>query len=259
MEILVLVKQVPTELAKVELTLANTVDRGGCASSTNPVDKNALEAAVQLKEAQGGTVTVLTMGPESAKAVLKECISVRADKGVRVTDEAFAGSDAYATARVLAKAIQSLGPFDLILAGKQSWDGGTANVAPMVAEFLGLPQVTNVSGIEARDGAAVCKQMLDDGNTTVQVSLPAVVTVDEYINKPRYATIKSKLAANKAKFFVLTNAELGVGNVGLAGSFAKVQSASEPPVREEGVKITGESTQEVVEKLVAALVGANIL
>ncbi|NTW40789.1 MAG: electron transfer flavoprotein subunit beta/FixA family protein [Cellulomonadaceae bacterium] len=260
MDILVLVKQVPGDLAGVTVTPSHTVDRDAGAQVLNPVDKNALEAAVTLKEAHGGTVTVLTLGPASARPILKECISVGADRGVHVSDEAFAGSDAWGTARVLAAAAGSLGAFDVVLAGARSYDGGTAAVAPMVAELLGLPQVTNVTGIESADGSLVCRQALDDGQVLVKVALPAVVTVDEYINKPRYASVKSKMAANKATFDVLTSADLAIdGSAGLAGSVATVVSASAPAARAAGVVIDGGSPAEIAEKLVAALAAASVL
>ncbi|MBU4337020.1 MAG: electron transfer flavoprotein subunit beta/FixA family protein, partial [Actinobacteria bacterium] len=207
----------------------------------------------------GGEVTVLTLGPATVRAVLKEAVSVGAHRGVAVTDDVFAGSDAWATARVLAAAARHLGGFDLVLAGKQSFDGGTGEVPPMVAELLDLPQVTGVTALTAAADSIVCTQVQDGGQAQVQVTLPAVVTVDEYVNTPRYPSVKSKLAANKAAFDVLTNAELGVPEVGLAASGTTILSATRPPARQPGVRIEGDTPAQVAENLVAALVAAHVL
>lgn len=259
MQIGVLVKQVPDDLAATRLT-GGTVDRSAGPAVTDPVDRNALEAAVQLAEAAGGTVTVVVMGPASAKAVLKECVSVGATTGVHVSDEGLAGSDALGTARVLAAAVRRLGPVDLLLAGARSFDGATAAVPAMVAELLDLPQVTNVTAIEREaDGALLCTQVLDDGHARVRLPLPGVVSVDEYVNTPRYPSVKTKLAANKAVFDVLTAADLGVDEVGAGAARAVVVATAEPPAREPGVRITGADARDTAEKLVAALAGAGVL
>ncbi|HEY0185950.1 MAG TPA: electron transfer flavoprotein subunit beta/FixA family protein [Cellulomonas sp.] len=259
MQIAVLVKQVPDDLAGVRLTAGSTVDRSAGPAVTDPVDRNALEAAVQLVEAAGGTVTVVVLGPASAKAVLKECVSVGATAGVHVSDDALVGSDALATARVLAAAVRRLGTVDLVLAGARSFDGGTAAVPAMVAELLDLPQVTQVTAIEADGDALLCTQVLDDGHARVRLPLPGVVSVDEYINTPRYPSVKSKLAANKAVFEVLTAADLGVAEVGAPAAHAVLVAAEVPPAREPGIRITGADARDTAEKLVAALAGAGVL
>lgn len=258
MQIAVLVKQVPDELATARFTADRMLDRSAPAA-TNPVDRNALEAAVQLVEAHGGAVTALTMGPASAKAVLKEAVSVGAARGVLVSDEALAGSDALTTARVLAAAVRRLGPFDLVLAGARSLDGGTAAVPAMLAELLGLPQVTNVTAIDAEGDALTCRQVLDDGYARVRLPLPGIVSVDEYVNTPRYPSIKSKLAANKAAFDVLTAADLDVTPVGPSGSSTVVLDVHPAPAREGTVRITGATPDEIADKLVSALAAAEIL
>lgn len=261
MQIAVLVKQVPDDLAGTRLTDAGTVDRSTGPAVADPVDRHALEAAVQLAEAAGGAVTVVVMGPASAKAVLKECISVGAAAGVHVSDEGLVGSDALGTARVLAAAVRRLGPVDLLLAGARSFDGATAAVPAMVAELLDLPQVTQVTAIEAEDGALLCTQVLEGGHARVRLPLPGVVTVDEYVNTPRYPSVKTKLAANKAVFEVLTAADLGLdaGEVGAAAARAVVVATEVPPAREPGTRITGTDARDTADKLVAALVGAGVL
>jgi electron transfer flavoprotein beta subunit len=256
MQIAVLVKQVPDEPAAAGFTPGRTLDRSA-AAVTDPVGRNALEAAVQLVEAHGGAVTALTMGPAGAKAVLKEAVSVGASRGVLVSDEALAGSDALATARVLAAAVRRLGPFDLVLAGARSLDGGTAAVPAMLAELLDLPQVTNVTAIESEADALVCRQVLDDGYARVRLPLPGVVSVDEYVNTPRYPSIKSKLAANKATFDVLTAADLGVAAA--APASAVVLEVAAVPTREPGARVTGATPDEIADRLVAALAASDVL
>jgi electron transfer flavoprotein beta subunit len=259
MQIAVLVKQVPEDPGATRLTPAGTVDRSAGPQVTDPVDRNAVEAAVQLAETAGGTVTVIAMGPETARATLKECVSVGATAGVHLSEDGLAGSDALATARVLAAAVRRVGPVDLVLAGARSSDGATAAVPAMVAELLDLPQVTNVTAIEARDDGLVCTQVLDDGHTRVLLPLPGLISVDEYANTPRYPSVRSKLAANKAVFEVLTAADLGVTEVGPAAARAVVVATEEPPARQPGVRITGTDARDTAEKLVAALADAGAL
>lgn len=258
MDIAVLVKQVQEDLSGVRMTADRTVDRSGSAV-TDPVDRHALEAAVQLVEAHGGTVTVVTMGPASAKAALKECVSVGATRGVHVLDDALVGSDALTTARVLAAAVRRLGPVDLVLAGARSYDGAAAAVPAMVAELLDLPQVTAVEAIEHDGDALVCRQVVEGGHARVRLPLPGVVSVEEQLNTPRYPSVKTKLAANKAVFEVLTAADLGVEDAGLAAAHAVVVDVTAPPAREPGVRIEGATPAETAEKLVAALAGAGLL
>jgi electron transfer flavoprotein beta subunit len=259
MHIGVLVKQVPEDPATARLTPGGTVDRSAGPQVTAPVDRHALEAAVQLAEATGGTVTVLAMGPEQVRSTLKECVSVGATTGVHVSDAGLAGSDALATARVLAAAVRHVGPVDLLLAGARSSDGGTAAVPAMVAELLDLPQVTHVTAIEARADGLVCTQVLDDGRTRVLLPLPGLVSVDEYVNTPRYPSVRSRLAANKAVFEVLTAADLGVTEVGPAAARAVVVATEQPPARQPGVRIAGTDARDTAEKLIAALADAGAL
>ena len=179
MNILVCIKQVPdtTEIRMDPKT--NTLIRAGVPSTVNPFDKYALEAAVQLREALGGTVTAMTMGPAQAAQALRECYALGADRMVLVSDRCFGGADTYATSCTLAQAVRALGGFDLILCGRQAIDGDTAQVGPQVAEKLGLPQVTYAEEIlEVREGALVIKRRLEHGTEVVECPIPAVVTVN---------------------------------------------------------------------------------
>lgn len=177
MNILVCVKQVP-DTTEIKINYeTNTLIREGVPSIVNPFDAYALEIAVRIKEKHGGTVTVLSMGPEQAKAALKECLSVGADNAYLLSDRAFGGSDTLATSYILSSAIKSLGEFDLILCGKQAIDGDTAQVGPEIAEHLGLPQVTYVLDADISEDKLSVKKETETGYEMIETSMPAVLTV----------------------------------------------------------------------------------
>ncbi|SFL48035.1 electron transfer flavoprotein subunit beta/FixA family protein [Pelosinus propionicus] len=259
MDILVCVKQVP-DTAEIKIDpVTNTLIRAGVPSIVNPFDKNALEAAVQLKEAHGGSVTVISMGPDQAKAALKECLSVGADKAVLISDRLFGGSDTLATSYILATAIKKLGKFDLVLCGKQAIDGDTGQVGPEIAEHLGIAQLTFIAKIEVSGEKITVQREHDEGYEVIEAKLPVVCTVIKSINEPRYANIKSKMAANKAVIEVITAAdlpEIDLTKIGLKGSPTKVKKTFTPPRKESGIRIqegTGrESALKFIEKLVVA-------
>ncbi|ADY55460.1 Electron transfer flavoprotein alpha/beta-subunit [Syntrophobotulus glycolicus DSM 8271] len=262
MEILVCVKQVP-DTAELKADPSGTsLNKDGVPNIVNPFDKNALEAAVQLKEAHGGRVTVLSLGPDQAKAALKECVSVGADEAVLVNDPAFAGSDAYATAHILAAAAGALGAFDLVICGKQTLDGSGGQVGPELAEQLGIPHVTSVSKIEAAGETLRVHRETDEGDEVLETGFPALVTVGKSINEPRFPSIKSKMAANKAVIRVLTGADLpGLDQtkVGAAGSPVKILKEYLPAKRQAGLKIKEATNQDSALKLVDHLVQAKLI
>ncbi|QDR83447.1 electron transfer flavoprotein subunit beta/FixA family protein [Sporomusa termitida] len=262
MNILVCVKQVPdTTEIKID-PVTNTLIRSGVPSIVNPFDANALEAAVQLKEAHGGAVTVLSMGPEQAKNALRECLALGADKAVLLSDRLFGGSDTLATSYILATAIKKLGNFDLILCGKQAIDGDTGQVGPEIAEHLGSAQVTFAARLEVNAGSITVNREHDEGYEIVAAKLPAVVTVVKSINKPRYPSIKSKMAANKAEIQVLMAAdlpEIDTARIGLKGSPTKVKKTFTPPRKESGIRIEGEAGCECALKLLGKLTEAKLV
>jgi electron transfer flavoprotein beta subunit len=259
MNILVCIKQVP-DAKDVRLDPeTNTLAREGVESIMNPFDRHALEEGVRLKEENGGRVTVLSMGPPQAEAVLREAISCGADQGVLVSDRAFAGADTWATSYTLAKAARSLGSFDLILCGKQAIDGDTAQVGPGLATSLNLPYVTCVQ--KTRSVSAdhiVVERMMDDGYDVLKLSLPALLTVVKDINEPRVASLKGKMKAKKAEIQVLNAAEIGAEEqcIGLAGSPTQVVQVFAPQARGERTVFAGDPSQQV-EQLVDRL--ANYL
>ena len=200
MKIIVCIKQVP-DAKDVRLDPeTNTLAREGVQSIMNPYDQHAVEEAVRLKEQLGGEVIVLSMGPPQAEEVLRQAISCGADRGVLVSDRAFAGADTWATSYTLARAVQKIGDFDLILCGKQAIDGDTAQVGPGLAIQLDIPFVTCIQKVrEASDKELTMERMMDDGYDVVAVQYPALITVVKDLNEPRVPSLKGKMKSKKAE------------------------------------------------------------
>jgi len=185
MEIIVCIKQVPEKTEVGWDPETGTLKRETIAGILNPNDKHALESALQLREKEGGAVTALSMGPPQAEEALREAMSMGADAAVLLTDRAFAGADTWATAYALSLAVRRMGPYDLILCGKESADGMTGHIGPQLAEFLGLPQLTYAMDIALHDRSVRVKQKLEDGFRVLESPLPALVTIERGINRPR--------------------------------------------------------------------------
>ncbi len=255
MNILVCIKQVP-DTKDVRLDpRTNTMAREGVESIMNPFDRHALEEAVRIREEYGGSVTALSMGPPQAESVLREAISCGADDGVLVSDRAFAGADTWATSYTLARAIETVGEFDLILCGKQAVDGDTAQVGPGLACRLARPFVTCVQKIRLLDNdSLVVERMMDDGYDVVRLPIPALLTVVKDINEPRVPSLKGKMKAKKAEIKVLGAADIGADKqcIGLAGSPTQVVNVFTPEPRGDRTKLEG-TPQEQVAQLVKAL------
>jgi electron transfer flavoprotein beta subunit len=255
MKIIVCVKQVP-DAKDVRLDpKTNTLAREGVESIMNPYDRHALEEAVALKEKQGGQVTVLTMGPPQAEGVLREAIACGADDGVLISERAFAGADTWATSYTLAKAVQYLGDFDLILCGKQAIDGDTAQVGPGLACRLQVPFATCIQKTRNISATAIeVERMMDDGFDVLRLPLPALMTVVKDINEPRVASLKGKMKAKKSEIRRLSAADIGADAqcIGLAGSPTQVVRvfSPEPPGDR---RIFFGSIEEQVDQLLACL------
>ena len=250
MNILVCVKQVPdtTEIRIDPVT--NTLIRAGVPSIVNPFDAYALEIAARIKDTTPGTkITLLSMGPPQAAAALKECLAVGGDQAYLVSDRAFGGADTLATSYTLKCAIDKLqetdGPFDLIFCGKQAIDGDTAQVGPEIAEHMDCPQITY--GVEARvEGDQVLvKRETGEGYEILAAAMPCVITVTKPSFNPRFPTIKSKMAANRAVIPTLTVEDLTVDStrIGLKGSPTKVKKSFTPPRKQGGVTIAEETCE----------------
>ncbi|MGE4558808.1 MAG: electron transfer flavoprotein subunit beta [Desulfobulbus sp.] len=255
MHIIVCVKQVP-DTKDVRLDpKTNTLAREGVESIMNPYDRHALEEAVAIKEQVGGTVTVVTMGPPQADAVLREAITCGADDGVLVSDRAFAGADTWATSYTLSQAIRSIGQCDLVLCGKQAIDGDTAQVGPGLAQRLQVPFVTCVQKTRSVTADTIeVERMMDDGFDVVRLPLPALMTVVKDINEPRVASLKGKMRAKKATIKTLSAADIGADPlcIGLAGSPTQVVRVFSPEPRGDRQIFSG-SIEDQVNQLVECL------
>ena len=265
MKIYVCVKQVPDTSGKVAVNPDGTLNRASMQTITNPDDMNAVEAALKIKDATGCKVTVVTMGPPPAAGMLRELMAMGADEGVLVSAREFGGSDTYATSQILAAAIDTLGveKDDIVMCGRQAIDGDTAQVGPQVAEDLDIPQVTYAWEVwPTEDGKSVrVKKELEDGFEILEMACPCAVTVTKPDYEPRFPTIKSKMAANKAKIPVLNAADCGldVERSGLKGSPTKVKKSFTPPRKEGGLKIKEETPEESAKKLYDLLKDKGII
>jgi electron transfer flavoprotein beta subunit len=262
MNIVVLVKQVPDTYSERKLRDDGVLDREATDAVLDEINERAVEAALQLKEADGAgdsVVTVLTMGPDRATEAIRKALSMGADKAVHLSDEALAGSDAVSTAKVLAKAVGTVEGVDLVVAGNEASDGRGAAVPAMVADVLGWPALTHVRELTVEGGAVTGRRETDDGVTLLTAELPAVVSVSEKINEPRYPSFKGIMAAKKKPVVTLTLADVGVdgGEVGLAHALTTVTSASPKPPKSAGEKVTDEG--DGGDKIAAYLVGQKLI
>jgi electron transfer flavoprotein beta subunit len=248
MHIIVCIKQVP-DTRHVRLDeKTHTLIREGVESIINPYDMYALEEGLRIKDQFGGKVTVCSMGPPQAESSLREAISYGADEAVLLSDRAFAGADTWATSYTLAKGIEKIGPFDLILCGKQAIDGDTAQVGPGIAERLSLPYVTWVRKIEEiREGRIRVQRLMDDGYDRLELTLPALLTVVKEINEPRVPSLKGKMRAKSQKIpvFGVRELEADPEKLGLQGSATQVIKVFPPPRLKEREWIEGTAVEQV--------------
>lgn len=267
MNLLVCVKQVPDTMEIKINPVTNTLIREGVPSIVNPFDAYALELAAQVRDQVGGTITVVSMGPRQAETALKECLAVGGDKAYLVTDRAFGGSDTLATSYILSCTVQYLEvqsgqPFDLILCGKQAIDGDTGQVGSEMAEHLDRPQITCITDLRVKDGKLIAHQEMDEGYNILESELPAIVSVTKTNYEPRFPTIKSKLAANRAEIPHLTTAELtglNVERAGLKGSPTKVKKTFVPERKKAGMILKDDSPADAAKKLIDILCDAALI
>lgn len=257
MNIIVLIKQVPdTTDVKLDPKTGSLI-REGVESIINPDDRHALEAAISLKKAEGGKVTVLSMGPPQTIDALSEAIGMGANEAILLSDNAFAGADTWATSFTLGKSIEKIGRYDLIFCGRQAIDGDTAQIGPQVADYLHVPQVTYVFEIEKIQKKTVTvKRRLEDGYERVQCNLPALLTVIGELNVPQYPMVGRLIDACKEKspIKIWNAADIGVqaSDVGLEGSFTQVIKTFAPKFRRQGEMLEGDAKKvagTLVEKL----------
>lgn len=255
MHVVVCIKQVFSTTQVRINPEANAVIREGGEWIINPFDEHALEAALALKDSAGAKVTVITAGAQQAESALREALARGADAAVLLSDPAFEGSDAWATGKILAAGIKSLGAVDLVICGKQTMDGDTAQVGPGLAEFLGWPCVTYVRKLAIEGSTLKLERLFEEGHEKVEVALPAVLTVGKEINTPRMASLKGRMAAKKAQIVPVNAAALQIApeSIGLQGSPTRVVKLGTPPRKTGGIKIDGSdaaaAAKTVVEKL----------
>ncbi|MEP6598120.1 MAG: electron transfer flavoprotein subunit beta/FixA family protein [Actinomycetota bacterium] len=253
MNIVVLMKQTPDTEGNRTLNPAdNTVDRAAVDPVINYIDEYAIEEGLRLKEAHGGEVTIMTVGPEQATASIRKALSMGADKAVHVTDSALHGSCAIQTSKVLAKTLGTL-EWDVVVAGSEATDSRMSVVPALLAEVTGRPQLSQARKVTVDGDTVTIERLTDDGYEVVTGQTPAIVSVVEKINDPRYPSFKGIMAAKSKLIQTLSIADLGIGadEVGLAHATTQVVSFEVAPPRQAGqvIKDDGEAAARIVEFL----------
>jgi len=238
MRIIVPIKQVPETRSVRMDEVSGTVIRDGVESIVNPLDLYAIELALRLRQCYGGTTVAVSMGPAKAATALREALAMGIDDAILLTDRAFAGSDTWATAYVLAEAIRQSGPFDLIICGERATDGDTGQVGPEIAAYLDLPVVSYVNWVDTADSGGrqlQLSRMVETGSEMLSVTLPAVLTVVKQVSNPRLPTLRGKQRARQAPINSLALAELGLdpAKVGLRGSPTRVVNIFRPRIKRD--------------------------
>ncbi|GAA4787578.1 electron transfer flavoprotein subunit beta/FixA family protein [Actinomycetospora chlora] len=260
MNIVVLIKQVPDTWSERTLSDADrTLDRASTDAVLDEINERAVEEALKIKESGDAEITVLTVGPDRATDAIRKALSMGADKAVHVNDDAIHGSDAVTTAKILAKAIGTVDDVQLVLAGNEATDGRSGAVPAMLGEVLGWPSLTHANELTVSGGTATIKRETDEGTCDVTSGLPAVVSVGEKINEPRYPSFKGIMAAKKKPVSTIGIADLGLdaGEVGLAGSLSQVDSFAPRPPKSGGQKVEDEGDGGA--KIAEFLVGQKLI
>ena len=257
MKFLVCIKQV-VDTSKMEVDPSTgRLKRNNANSIMNPLDLHALEAAFALRDRVGGTVTVITMGPPQAAAVLKDAVAMGADEVYLVTDRAFGGADTLATSYTLSAAVKKLGQFDLIFCGQESIDSNTAQIGPEMAATLGMADVSAATKISfEREGYITVARQMGDATEVLELALPAVVTATEALNTPRYPSIKGLLKKDETEIHQLTAQDLDVDpvRIGMKGSPTQVRQVRPVvPPKKENLRIEGKPAAEAVDALFEAM------
>ncbi|MGW0040475.1 electron transfer flavoprotein subunit beta/FixA family protein [Rhodococcus sp. NPDC003348] len=258
--IVVLIKQVPDTWSERKLTDGDfTLDREAADAVLDEINERAVEEALLIKEAQGGEVTVLSAGPDRATDAIRKALSMGADKAIHLNDPALHGSDAIQTAYALAAALGQIEGVELVIAGNEATDGRAGAVPAIIAEYLGLPQLTHLRKLTVADGKATGERETDEGVFSLEAPLPAIVSVTEKINEPRFPSFKGIMAAKKKEVQVLTLAEIGLDPsiFGVANAATTVTASTPKPPRTAGERITDEG--EGGNQIAAYLVGQKII
>jgi len=256
LKIIACIKQVPDSEAKVKAE-GGKVTWGDAPLVINPFDEYAVEGALQQKEATGGTVIALCVGPESAKEALKHALAMGADEAILVSDPGLAELDTVGAARILAAAINKIGGVDMVVFGRQTLDNGAGLTPAQTARVLGWPMLGLVGQIKVQDGSATVDRVIEEGRQTVSAKLPAVVSVVQSIGEPRYPSFMGIRKASKATIPVWSLADLGASAPAVAVTRTELMS---PPARETTVEIiTGDSPAEIADKLADKILAEKVL
>ncbi len=266
MNMIVCVKQVidpeaPPASFKIDSASNKVVPPPGVSPVISPFDEQSVEAALRIRDAQGGKITVISMGVNLLRDVVKKPLAMGADELILLEDDAFTEGDSWSTAYALAMAIKKIGDYDLIFCGRQAADWDAGQVGSGIAEILGLPSVTVAKKVETADGKAKVERVTADGYEVVEVSLPALITVSNELGEPRYPTMKGIMAAKKKEPAIWKPADIGVepAQVGTAGRRTRIVKLFQP-VREGKCEIiSGETPEEAAVGLATKLREAKIL
>jgi len=266
MNMIVCVKQVidpeaPPASFKIDSASNKVVPPPGVSPVISPFDEQAVEAALRIRDVQGGKITVISMGVNLLRDVVKKPLAMGADELILLEDDAFTEGDSWSTAYALAMAIKKIGDYDLIFCGRQAADWDAGQVGSGIAEILGLPSVTVAKKVETADGKAKVERVTADGYEVVEVSLPALITVSNELGEPRYPTMKGIMAAKKKEPTIWKPADIGAepAQVGTAGRRTRIVKLFQP-VREGKCEIiSGETPEEAAVGLATKLREAKIL
>lgn len=253
MEIIVLLKQVPSTESFIGISENGlSVKTGDVKWVINPYDEFAVEEALRVKEAHGGTVTILSVGPEKAVEAIRTALAMGADKGILINDPAAYNCDGLQTAKILAAVIKGT-PFDLIIAGQRAVDWDNYVVGSAVAEFLNIPAVTMVMKEAIADSRITCSRTVEGGMVVVEAPLPALITTQRGLNEPRYASLPGIMKAKKKPLEIKSLKDIGLDAAGIGAPKTKIISLKYPPERKGGKMIAGETAADKAKALVKAL------
>ena len=267
MKFIVCVKQVPDTSGKVAVKADGTMDRSSMAAITNPDDRNAVEAALTLKDQYPeARVVVISMGPPPAAGMLRELLAMGCDEAVLISGREFGGSDTFATSQIIAAAIAHLGldEEDVIFCGRQAIDGDTAQVGPQIAEKLGIPQVSYAAEITKEGKTLTIKRMLEDGYMTIKVNTPCLITCIKELNTPRYMSVGGIFECYEKPYEVLDYNALkddpliDPATIGLKGSPTNILTSFTPPQKGAGMMLEG-ADKETCEKLAGILAAKHLI
>ena len=262
MKIVVCMKQVPAS-SKVDIDPeTGAMKRMSGETRTNPYDLFALETALQIREKVGGTVTVLTMGPPQAEEMMRDAYTMGADDAVILSDRKFAGADVLATSYALAQGIQVIGGADLIICGRQTTDGDTAQVGPQISEHLDIPVISYAQNLKVEGDSVIVERQYDDRYHVLKAKMPCLVTALAELNEPRYMTPGGIFDACKAEITTWGRADLkdvDDSNLGLAGSPTQIAKASDKVRKGKGVMMTAETAEEGVEYIMDKLLTKHVI